>query len=813
MSLLVWLPLDGDLRNLGCSDIQPSLMGTGITYSAGKIGNAATFPNNSNSCIYMPGLKQQIFSWCCWFKCDGEGSSTSQRILSEGRDTGSVGTNIYLSKAGTTLTYSTHKKVWSTTIALNTWYHICLTCDENNIRFYINGELKNTTTYTEDSDYAQSNDCFVIGKMAYTYTSPSSYFPFNGQINDVRIYDHCLSLAEIKEISQGLVVHYNLEGANQNYLQNSNFTNGVTSWLTVNSSTITITQINGITVATGTKGTSNYIIGQISTLDYTANTSVNISISADVYVEESGTFTTGNWITTTAVAGWQTMLGSRLNHLPLDLSPGWNKISTTLRNMTQQYSGKVITAFGYTGTTFYITNVKLEVSAKPTNWVPHVNDKLFFTLGYDSSVVEDMSGYGHNGSMIGRIEAMADSPRYKTSLNFPANDSGIEIPSMPMNIFNNGNTVAFWIKPSGEDGQRSVYCSSYNGTSYSIEKTTGNKLRIWWAGSPDVYASKLTINDNEWQHIAIVKTEDKQSLLLYKNGEYIETLTNTFPDKEWSGTYRLGRDTRTDNTAYIGQMSDFRIYCTPLLDTDIKLLYNTSVKVNKLGGIHSFSTEEGQTNKITKTGCLHAGQVCENARCQYLKYDNNLYFEPDSSVWVRVFHHSNPASKLFNNNIDEFINSVYIDEDRWFNMQVANQVEIWEIMVKCKATSEDEEIVYRWIQNANPMTCAYTDVTNDKVVWNLSNGYATNKQTWGGLFKKNSATYLAVDNNTNGGNWWGAIGAWGRHQGGIPGYAPSVITTGYEDVYLRIDNQSFTNFFTAMNSKYNIWFASNIIES
>lgn len=593
MSLLVWLPLDGDLRNLGCSDIQPSLMGTGITYSTGKIGNAVTFPNNSNSCIYMPGLKQQIFSWCCWFKCDGEGSSTSQRILSEGRDTGSVGTNIYLSKAGTTLTYSTHKKVWSTTIALNTWYHICLTCDENNIRFYVNGELKNTTTYTEDSDYAQSNDCFVIGKMAYTYTSPSSYFPFNGQINDVRIYNHCLSLAEIKEISQGLVVHYNLEGSNTNHLQNSNFASGTTGfWYGVNNSSITVTQIDGINVGTGTKGTSNNIIGQTSTLDYTANTLVDISISADVYVKESGTFSLGNWIITTAVTGWQTMSGSRKNHLSMDLSPGWNKISTTLRNATQQYSGKVVTAFGYTGTTFYITNVKLEVSAKPTNWVPHVNDTLFFNLGYDSSVVEDMSGYGHNGSMVGRIEAMTDSPRYKTSLNFPANDSGIEVPSMPMSIFNNGNTIAFWIKPSGENDQRSVYCSSYTGTAYSIEKRINNRLRIWWAGAPDLASTKLTITDNIWQHIAVVKSDDKQHILLYKDGEYIETLTGDFQDKEWTGTYRIGRDARTDDTSYIGQMSDFRIYCTPLLDNDIKLLYNASVKVNKLGGIHSFALEE-----------------------------------------------------------------------------------------------------------------------------------------------------------------------------------------------------------------------------
>lgn len=212
MSLKVWLPLNGDLYNQGISGETPQLMGTGITFDDGKIGQAATFPNNCDSCIYMNGLKLQIFSWTAWFKVLGASSGTSQRIISEGRDTGSIGTNIFVSKAGTTLYWTTHKKSGQTTIELNRWYHVALTADGTNIKFYLDGVLKSTTAYTEDSDYAQSSDAFVLGKMAYSYINTSNYFPFNGQLNDVRIYDHALSAKEVREVYKGLVLHVKLDG-------------------------------------------------------------------------------------------------------------------------------------------------------------------------------------------------------------------------------------------------------------------------------------------------------------------------------------------------------------------------------------------------------------------------------------------------------------------------------------------------------------------------------------------------------------------------------------------------------------------------
>jgi len=57
MALKIHLPLINDIKNIGVSDTQPLVMGTGITYAAGKIGNAIKFPNSCASCVHMPGLK------------------------------------------------------------------------------------------------------------------------------------------------------------------------------------------------------------------------------------------------------------------------------------------------------------------------------------------------------------------------------------------------------------------------------------------------------------------------------------------------------------------------------------------------------------------------------------------------------------------------------------------------------------------------------------------------------------------------------------------------------------------------------------
>ena len=174
-------------------------------------------------------------------------------------------------------------------------------------------------------------------------------------------------------------------------------------------------------------------------------------------------------------------------------------------------------------------------------------------------------------------------------------------------------------------------------------------------------------------------------------------------------------------------------------------------------------------------------------------FDKTVYEESDGSLWIRMFHHNNPASYIFAQN-DPFTTPFYKNDNMWWNVPLCNYITTgkWEIMVKQTATSGGTVSKYRWVQMYNPMTATWENVTDANVIKNTSAGYS-NTTSYGGIFKFhiNSNTYIAANNSVNG-NWYGAMGAYVRHRSGIPGYASTVITTGYMDVYLRIDNAALS---------------------
>jgi hypothetical protein len=95
------------------------------------------------------------------------------------------------------------------TISNNTWYHFVYVIDDSNMYVYVNGVLqKSRTIYANDS---------LTGTISFGDSSISC------KVNDFRIYNHCLTDVEIKNLSKALVLHYNFEELYKpvEYLQSS----------------------------------------------------------------------------------------------------------------------------------------------------------------------------------------------------------------------------------------------------------------------------------------------------------------------------------------------------------------------------------------------------------------------------------------------------------------------------------------------------------------------------------------------------------------------------------------------------------------
>jgi hypothetical protein len=120
---------------------------------------------------------------------------------------------------------STQQTLYSAgfTSSNDTWYYLSFTTDYNGTnttaRIYINGVLNNSATFTGAQSAA--NEYFGIGDGRGT----SSWYPFNGKVSNVKVYNRTLSATEISQnyeaqkskfattiIQQGLVL--NIDAAN-----------------------------------------------------------------------------------------------------------------------------------------------------------------------------------------------------------------------------------------------------------------------------------------------------------------------------------------------------------------------------------------------------------------------------------------------------------------------------------------------------------------------------------------------------------------------------------------------------------------------
>jgi len=377
---------------------------------------------------------------------------------------------------------------------------------------------------------------------------------FGGLVNDVRFYDHALSVKEVRELSKALVVHYKLDDP---------YVEGTTNYLTAAGSCANWRNYTASTWATSIDSTcaiGNYVITYSAYIKNNTNVSVRVRCSP-LYVAGSYGTVYGNWI----APGGQ----------------GWSSVTCDISN-SDTYTGSFYpyVATSIAGTipdmpNFQVLHAQAERNDHRTAWT------LGGTTRAADTTVYDCSGYHKNGTVLNSISINTATGRYGASVIFNGTNAKIRLPTINFSGMANSYTFAWWQynKGSGNmpwgfsDGNRlNVYHTSP--LCWNTGDGSSNQFKD---GSTTVPYSAV---QNAWHHMAV--TGDGTYAKLYIDGVYRGTAT-TYKAITGTQIYLSGWDTGTNYTFNGSKESDFRIYATALSAADVAELYHTEVAVDRNG--------------------------------------------------------------------------------------------------------------------------------------------------------------------------------------------------------------------------------------
>lgn len=553
MSLVVWLPMTKDLRQQGLSDV--TVTNNGATFnSSGKLGGCYSFgTGDSYITIDSTPLKTFTeFSFACWVKIISWNTSYST-IFAAKNGTGVSWNNLIFSllrnSSNSTLCFNisngsnyTTTNCQTGTLSLDTWYHITCTYKSGEIKLYQDGDVVSTYKTTVIPNFNSIANLWIGKSNASSYQS-------NNLMNDVRIYDHCLSPMEVKRISQGLVLHYPL--SDKNVEETTNLLPVNLQNLTVNGTSEAafyeyITSNHGIyTLSLDVKREitdDNWVSPRISIFGYNGS-------AAFGYISDTNLPKDGKW---------------HHHVLKLDVSDT-SKTLVSIRGWMLDHSS------GTTSKYISIRNAQLEFKNHETGYTENTRVP---------TIIYDTSGYCNNGTISGDLIISEDTPKYSASTKFSGSEK-ITTVSLPSEV----QSVSFWVKVSTIPSGYGI-CYVDSGTQTSIGFYNGNSFITSCTVRANVVLLGTTFKANEWNHIVLVKT-GTNTRNVYCNGVLLTSSgTNSWVHN--GGNLSLGwRDYASGNAGWFnGQLCDFRAYATALSATDVKSLYQNTATIDADGTIH-----------------------------------------------------------------------------------------------------------------------------------------------------------------------------------------------------------------------------------
>ena len=571
MSLQVWLPLTKDTRNQGIMNL-PSPWEVWTRDNSGKLGQYCY----SDCAIYHITEEWLNNEWslACWVKSSGW--SQYNDILLCKNTSESTSSQFYFSIInGTTLNLGINGGSggvsYNYTFATNTWYHVAATYNGNIACLYINGNQVKSQSYTTIKLNGMNN--FGVGCRSLNAAGTAATGNTGAKrLNDVRIYDHCLSPIEIKQLSQGLILHYPLNRGGfgqENLIRDTQgvFVSGLGS--TDGSRAEFRSRTLGCSLPIETEKTY--------TLSFDLKMILNTPSNSPYFLVYNSNYKGphGKWI-------WQpcdSMLTGNYSVGDIIEKKIIIHFTTPTSFEAGSYTNDNIEFYSNYGSSnwFEVSNLKLEEGDIATPWCPNSSDALATTMGLNSTIEYDCSGFCNNGTKTGTFTWTSDTPKYAVSQDcIGTNYIHLTPPSTEI------QTMAVWVNwktiPSGQ----SVILVD-NGSGIGLGLYSGGILcSTSGAGSSYAY-SKSNLIANTWYHFVVVKT-GTTTRKLYING--VEQ-TATSNSSNWSysvNQLQLGKRSTTSD-GFIGKLSDFRAYATALSADDVKSLYQNCATIDPDGTI------------------------------------------------------------------------------------------------------------------------------------------------------------------------------------------------------------------------------------
>ena len=625
MSLKIWLPLNGSMENQGLLGELAVSSATPI-YASGKIGQALGYGYCTMSAEQTAQvLNNSELSICFWIYVNADtGTSSNNSSIIFGNNSNVSDTNnrkysLFLWPTVNDLHWSwqndtTHAENGTVTFTSGhidgvlpsyVWTHVAVTYKNPNGTIYINGvKVTEFTGVSNSSSFAYQTN--VINSNN------------NRRLNDYRVYDHCLSTKEVKELAKGMVLHNKFSGigaanllldsyscaswSNTGFIQNTSDSDGSTIFSAIRSG-LSADNIYSITPN---------IISRSDALELGG-----ITISFDfiheriLYNSSNQELDNKNILVVAAITSNNTQISWNIPDLDLGNFDGeWRRISVSLtsndllKSETGNYTPDDIVGFSISirivrNGTFHVKHIKVEKGLKGTPWVPNKADPEYETLGFNyyCNFLDNSGNHSYTGiTHPDTVDLISDSPRFGTAVRFKgytADSIGVENAST---IYIEGwkytYTISIWMKFSE---LKNINMLIFGDVTL---KTDGTHFFI----NDYQYTELAPFNDNDW-HMYVITSSDATPYapLLFIDGvKYKSNAVSTVmgdlriplsSDNDHAALLIPNQSTAADSMN-ITCVSDLRIYSTILDPVEVESMYKTSASINRDGTMFACEFKE-----------------------------------------------------------------------------------------------------------------------------------------------------------------------------------------------------------------------------